>query len=118
MVKLDRIEKSVTIPEDVNVSLSEDGVVTITGPKGKLSRQFLSPVVDLFHEGSELKVRVDMPRRKQAAMVGTWVAHLNNMVRGVTQGFTYNLKAFYSHFPMTLAQKGDKFIVNLSLIHI
>jgi len=112
MVKLDRIEKSVTIPEDVNVSLSEDGVVTITGPKGKLSRQFLSPVVDLFHEGSELTVRVDMPRRKQAALAGTWVAHLNNMVRGVTQGFTYNLKAFYSHFPMTLAQKGDKFIVN------
>jgi ribosomal protein L6P/L9E len=66
MVKLDRIEKSVTIPEDVNVSLSEDGVVTITGPKGTLSRQFQSPVVNLLEDGSGLVVRVDMPRRKQA----------------------------------------------------
>ena len=34
------------------------------------------------------------------------------MVRGVTDGFTYNLKAVYSHFPMTLAVKGNKFVVN------
>ena len=112
MVKLDRIEKSVTIPEDVNASISEDGVVTITGTKGTLSRQFQSPVVELLQDGSGIIVRVDMPRRKQAALAGTWEAHLKNMVKGVTQGFTYNLKAFYSHFPMTLAQKGDQFIVN------
>ena len=45
-------------------------------------------------------------------MAGTWNAHLNNMVKGVTDGFTYNLKAFYSHFPMTLAVNGNTFQVN------
>ena len=34
------------------------------------------------------------------------------MVKGVTDGFTYNLKAVYSHFPMTLAVKGNVFVVN------
>ena len=34
------------------------------------------------------------------------------MVKGVTDGFTYNLKAFYSHFPMTLAVNGNTFQVN------
>ena len=34
------------------------------------------------------------------------------MVKGVTDGFTYTLKALYSHFPMTLAVQGNKFIVN------
>jgi large subunit ribosomal protein L6 len=34
------------------------------------------------------------------------------MIKGVTDGFTYNLKAFYSHFPMTLAVNGDIFNVN------
>jgi large subunit ribosomal protein L6 len=34
------------------------------------------------------------------------------MIRGVTDGFTYNLKAFYSHFPMTMAVKGNIFVVN------
>ncbi len=112
MVKLDRIEHIVTIPEGVSATISEDGVVTITGPKGSLSRTFQSSYVQLFQDGSGLVVRVDLPRRKQRAMAGTWNAHLNNMVKGVSEGFTYNLKAFYSHFPMTLAVNGNTFTVN------
>ena len=34
------------------------------------------------------------------------------MVKGVTEGFTYNLKAFTPHFPMTLAVNGNTFQVN------
>ena len=112
MVKLDRIEHIVTIPEGVTADISEDGVVTISGPKGSLSRSFESDVVQLFQDGSGLVVRVDLPRRKQRALAGTWNAHLNNMVKGVTDGFTYNLKAFYSHFPMTFAVNGNTFQVN------
>ena len=112
MVKLDRIEHSVTIPEGVTANISEDGVVTITGPKGSLNRSFQSDVINLLEDGNGLIVRVDLPRRKQRALAGTWNAHLNNMVKGATDGFTYNLKAFYSHFPMTMAVKGDTFTVN------
>ena len=131
MVKLDRIEHTVTIPEGVTANISEDGVVTITGPKGTLMRTFSSDVIELFQDGSGLVVRVDLPRRKQRALAGTWNAHLNNMVKGVSDGFTYNLKAFYSHLPMTLSVSGNTFQVNnyfgervprtahiLSLIHI
>ncbi len=112
MVKLDRIEHTVTIPEGVTANISEDGVVTITGPKGSLTRTFESDVLQLFQDGAGLIVRVDLPRRKQRALAGTWNAHLNNMVKGVTDGFTYNLKAFYSHVPMTLAVNGNTFQVN------
>ena len=112
MVKIDRIEHIVTIPEGVTADYSEDGVVTITGPKGSLNRQFNSTSVAIHQEGGALIVRADMPRRKTKALAGTWNAHLNNMVKGVTEGFTYNLKAFYSHFPMTLEVKGREFVVN------
>ena len=112
MVKIDRIEHSVTIPEGVTASLSEDGVVSIQGPKGSLTRQFTNSNLDLFQEGGALIVRTDMPRRKMKALAGTWNAHLNNMVKGVTDGFTYSLKAVYSHFPMTLSVKGNIFVVN------
>ena len=56
MVKLDRIEHIVTIPEGVTADISEDGVVTISGPKGSLSRSFESDVVQLFQDGSGLVV--------------------------------------------------------------
>ena len=112
MVKLDRIEHFVTIPEGVSASISEDGVVQIQGPKGSLSRTFKSTSIQLLEDGGGLIVRVDMPRRKQRALAGTWNAHLNNMVKGVTDGFTYCLKAVYSHFPMTMSVKGNTFVVN------
>ena len=112
MVKIDRIEHIVTIPEGVTADYSEDGVVTITGPKGSLNRQFNSTSVAIHQDGGALIVRADLPRRKTKALAGTWNAHLNNMVKGVTEGFTYNLKAFYSHFPMTLEVKGREFVVN------
>ena len=111
MVKLDRVEHTVEIPEGVTASIDGD-MVTITGPKGSVSRDFVSARHDIFQEGGALIVRVDIPRRKESALAGTWNAHLNNMGKGVTAGFTYTLKALYSHFPMTLAVKGNQLIVN------
>ena len=112
MAKLDRIEHTITVPEGTTADISDAGVVTVKGPKGSLNRTFESTCIDLFKEGNDLVVRVDLPRRKQRALAGTWNAHLGNMIKGVNDGFTYNLKAFYSHFPMTLAVKGDTFTVN------
>ncbi len=111
MVKLDRIEHNIVIPEGVTATL-DDGNVTITGPSGSLSRDFVDAKVNIFQEGGGLLIRVDLPRRKEKALAGTWKAHLNNMIKGVTDGFTYNLKAFYSHFPMTMSVKGNKLVVN------
>ena len=111
MVKLDRVEHTVEISEGVTASIDGE-TVTITGPKGSVSRDFVSARHDIFQEGGALIVRVDIPRRKERALAGTWNAHLKNMVKGVNDGFTYTLKALYSHFPMTLTVQGNKFIVN------
>ena len=78
MVKIDRIEHNVEIPEGVTASIDGD-VITITGPKGSLSREFASPRHDVFQEGGALIVRIDLPRRKEAALAGTWKAHMNNI---------------------------------------
>ena len=59
MVKIDRIEHIVTIPEGVTAEHSEDGVVTITGPKGSLNREFNSTSVAIHQEGGALIVRTD-----------------------------------------------------------
>ena len=111
MVKIDRIEHTIELSDGVSASIA-DGVLTVKGPKGELSREFQSSRVVLLQDGAGLIVRVDLPRRKEKALAGTWNAHINNMVKGVTDGFTYNLKAFYSHFPMTMSVKGNVFVVN------
>ncbi len=112
MVQIDRIDHVIEIPDGVSATLADNGDVSITGPKGSLNRNFRSSRVDLLEDGGGLIVRVDVPRRKEKALAGTWNAHLNNMITGVVDGFSYSLKAFYSHFPMTLAVKGNEFVVN------
>ena len=50
-------------------------------------------------------------RTKEKALAGTWAAHLRNMVKGVDEGFTYKLKAVYSHFPMTISVNGNEMLI-------
>ena len=35
-------------------------------------------------------------------------AHINNMLIGVTDGFTYKMKIVFAHFPMTVKVSGNK----------
>ncbi len=44
-------------------------------------------------------------------MLETIKAHINNMITGVTKGFTYKMKIVYAHFPMTVKVQGDKVII-------
>jgi len=111
MVKIDRIEHSIEMPEGVSASL-DGGMLTVNGPKGSIAREFVSSRVSLMQDGGGLLVRTDLPRRKDKALAGTWNAHINNMVKGVSEGFSYTLRCFYSHFPMTMAVQGREFVVN------
>ncbi|MBD40185.1 MAG: 50S ribosomal protein L6 [Euryarchaeota archaeon] len=111
MAKIDRIEHTIELPEGVSASIA-DGVLTVKGPKGEVSREFQSSRIVLLQDGAGLMVRIDLPRRKEKALAGTWNAHIRNMVKGVTAGFSYTLRCFYSHFPMTMKVEGSEFVVN------
>tara|TARA_B100000900_G_scaffold51794_2_gene38169 strand:+ start:1421 stop:1960 length:540 start_codon:yes stop_codon:yes gene_type:complete len=111
MAKIDRIEHTIELPEGVSASIA-DGVLTVKGPKGEVSREFQSSRLVLLQDGAGLMVRIDLPRRKEKALAGTWNAHIRNMVKGVSTGFSYTLRCFYSHFPMTMKVEGSEFVVN------
>ena len=112
MVVKDRIEHFVEIPEGVDAKLADNGDVTISGENSSQTRNFSHSKLQLLEQGNGLLVRIDLPRRKDKALAGTWNAHLNNMVKGVVEGFTYRLKAVYSHFPMNLKVELSELVVN------
>ncbi len=105
------MEKKVEIPEGVEVEI-EGFKVKVKGEKGELERDFDSPVyrklIKIEKDGNVVKVSSESDRRKIKAMVGTIAAHIRNMIKGVTKGYKYTLKAVYVHFPMTLELKGDE----------
>jgi len=71
----------------------------------------LHPRVEITVKGKQATVRSEFPHRREAALVGTFAAHLRNMIVGVTDGFTYEMKIVYSHFPLKATVKGSEFII-------
>lgn len=104
------VKKTVEVPSDVEVVV--DGrKVTVRGPKGELSRDFSHTIVEISKEEGTVGVSVDWPRKKEAAVVGTVKSHIENMILGVKEGFTYRLKMVYAHFPISVKADRDRVII-------
>jgi len=93
--------KFIKIPEGVEVKI-EGRVVTVKGEKGILTRDFSHAPAYIELNGNSVVVRANWPRKKEAALVGTVSSHIQNMITGVTKGFTYKLKIVFSHFPISV----------------
>ena len=106
-----KIESTIAIPGGVSVTY-DAGTMKVKGPKGELSRNFAYPNISIAVGEGEVSVSCEYPRVKDKAMVGTFVAHIRNMMTGVTEGFKYDLKIVFSHFPMKVAVKGDRVEIN------
>ena len=106
------MEKFFIIPENVNVTV-ENKTVKVKGPKGELSKTF-KYFFDIKIEKKDNKIVVTSgsDRKKIRAMIGTIIAHIRNMVQGVTEGFTLKMKVIYSHFPVTVKVEGNKVFIN------
>ena len=95
------------LPEKVSAKLSGN-VLTIKGPMGEVSRDFSKVPIGVKASGREVEFTTFGSRRSDHAVLNTCQSHLNNMVKGVTQGFKYKLKVAYAHFPITIKVKGSE----------
>ena len=101
---------SVEVPENVKVQV-EGRVVTVEGEKGTLVRDFSHAPVSIRLVGNEVKVQASWPRKKKAALVRTICSHIQNMITGVSKGFTYKMKIVFSHFPISVKVQGKKVLI-------
>ncbi|MFA5394881.1 MAG: 50S ribosomal protein L6 [Methanomicrobiales archaeon] len=99
-------ERTVEIPAGVTATM-DGAIITIEGPKGKLTRNMRYPGIDVSCDGAVFTVSTTSERKRKVAMIGTYAAHVRNMCGGVTEGYEYKMKVVYSHFPIQL-KKTDK----------
>src|SRR6266851_2044172 len=88
---MSRIGKApITLPTGVDVSIT-DRHVAVQGPQGRLERD-LPGEITIRHENGNLLVERPDDERSNRALHGLTRSLVNNMVVGVTQGFTKNLE--------------------------
>ena len=108
---IDKLVHTLQLPEGVNVD-SSGPEVKVTGPRGELTRHFEHAAINFEQKDGELKIIGKKLRRKDKAMIGTWKAHLANMIKGVNSGFRYEMKIVFAHFPMKVAAKGNTIAID------
>jgi len=111
MTKMTEIKESIKIPDNVNVTL-EHNTLTVKREQVSLSRAFSYPKIDIKITGKVIEIRCKSPRRKDKALVGTFVAHIKNMIKGVTEGFEYKMKTVFAHFPIKTSVEGGEFLIH------
>lgn len=82
-------KKLITIPKGVTVDV-KDGQITVKGPKGQLQQDVPAEVTPKI-EGDQLTFTRANDDRRVRALHGLTRALVNNMVEGVTNGFTKRL---------------------------
>ena len=110
--KTEKINEMIALPAGVTASVNHDKI-NIKGPKGEITRKLMDPKVTI--EAKEEKITLTSPRstKRDKRTVGTFTAHINNMIRGVQKPYVYKLKICSGHFPITVTLgKGDITIKN------
>jgi len=105
-----RIEKRIGIPDGVDAAVEEDKV-TISSHGSIVERRFFHPLVSVDKDGDEIVVSCDFPKKKEAALVGTFASHIRNMMLGTAKGFECTMRIVYSHFPMKVSVNEERKIV-------
>ena len=110
MVMIKEVKEQINLPDGVTATL-ENNILTIKGEKVELSRTFSHPKINIKMNGNVIEIRSENVRRKEKALIGTFVAHINNMIKGVTEGFEYHMKTVFSHFPIKTSVEDNYFVI-------
>ena len=100
----------IAIPAGVTVEIAENNLVTVKGPKGELQRA-LPAEMTIKQEGGEVIIERPNDLKKNKALHGLTRALINNMVIGVTDGFSKTLEI--NGVGYRAAKQGN--VLNLSL---
>ncbi|MEC8672497.1 MAG: 50S ribosomal protein L6 [Pseudomonadota bacterium] len=104
---------AITIPADVTVS-HEGGVMVVKGKNGELSAP-LHDDVELSLADNVATLKPARDTRQAKALWGTMRANLNNMVVGVSAGFTRKLEI--NGVGYRAAMQGNKLVLSLGYSH-
>ncbi len=102
------------IPSGVKIDISADNVVTVKGPKGTLSEQ-VKGGIQIKEENGQLVLTRPSDAKPHKALHGLYRALVNNLVVGVTEGFSKTLELVGTGYRAQV--QGDTLTVNIGFSH-
>lgn len=102
----------IQVPNGVDITLIDDKVV-VKGPKGVLE-QILHATIEVKSEDGQLICLIKTGRSQDSKFQGLMRSLINNMVLGVTQGFTKELKMIGVGYRAQVQETNLKLLIGVS----
>ena len=104
------IREEIQIPAGLNVEI-KNKTITTKGQKGEIKRIFANKDIDMQVDGNKLILNSNKTSKKIKKMIGTFRAHILNMIKGASKGHKYVLKICSGHFPMNVSATKNQLII-------
>lgn len=106
--------KPISLPDNVSVEFNDaENSVTVKGPKGELTR-VLPKDLELSNEDGTISLSRKNENKHTKQLHGTFRAHINNMTKGVLDGWSKELKIVGVGYRATLSGKTINFKLGYS----
>ena len=107
-------KQPIPVAQGVKVQI-DGGTVTVTGPKGTLSRDVVNPNIRIEQDDGRLVVTRANDEKEQRSMHGLYRTLLSNMVTGVSAGFTKTLEI--QGVGYRVQKQGNNLLLSLGFSH-
>ena len=104
----------ITVPAGVDVKIESENTVTVKGPLGTLTEKF-AKILEIKCEGGVITVTRPNDEKEVRALHGLTRTLINNMVEGVTKGYSKKLEIVGVGY--RVAKEGKKLNLNLGYSH-
>ena len=104
----------ISVPQKVQVNWTDDNFVTVKGPKGQLSCQ-VDPAISLKLEDGVINVTRPSDSKEHKAKHGLYRTLVNNMIVGVTNGYTKQLEIHGVGYRAT--KVGNNLVIQVGYSH-
>ena len=106
--------KPITVPAGVEITVDDNNLVTVKGPKGTLSRKIV-PQMKVEIEAGVLNVSRPDDTKENRSLHGLSRTLIDNMVVGVTNGFEKKLEI--NGVGYRASKEGKNLVMNLGYSH-
>lgn len=106
--------KPINIPSGVNVTVGENNLLTVKGPKGTLTQKLHGDMI-IEIDGSVLKINRPSDEKEHRALHGLTRSLAANMIEGVTTGFKKELEI--NGVGYRAQKQGKQLVMNLGYSH-
>ena len=104
----------IAIPAGVTVTIAENNLVTVKGPKGTLEKQ-LPAKMEIKEEDGHIIVTRPNDLKQTKSLHGLTRTLINNMIHGVTEGYEKKLEV--NGVGYKAAKQGKKLVLSLGYSH-